>query len=308
MDIVIGSDHAGFAAEEQTKRYLTEQGVRVIDKGCFSEDSVHYPQFAAAVAGAVSRHEFERGILICGTGIGMSIAANKFPGVRAALCHNAFTARACREHNNANVLCMGARVLTWEQMEEILELWLHTDFAGGRHETRVAMLETLNGYLPTVGANGERLSWDEYLMGIAHLVKTRSTCLRRQVGAVAASPEHRILGTGYNGPLPGARHCDEVGCLREKLGVPSGQRQEICRAQHAEANVCNFAARYGYALDGATMYVTAQPCTTCVKAMVTSGVKRVVFDSDYPDELACQLAAEAGMELIRYRDLIGQKD
>lgn len=149
-----------------------------------------------------------------------------------------------------------------------------------------------------------RQSWDEYFMSIAHLVKTRSTCLRRHVGAVAVSREHRILGTGYNGPLPGAKHCDEVGCLREQLGIPSGQRQEMCRAQHAEANVCNFAARYGVALDGATMYVTDRPCTTCMKAMVTSGIARVVYDGDYPDELACQLAAEVGMELVKYADLL----
>ena len=149
-----------------------------------------------------------------------------------------------------------------------------------------------------------RQSWDEYFMGIAHMVKTRSTCLRRQVGAVAVSAEKRILGTGYNGPLPGVAHCDEVGCLRQELGIPSGQRQEMCRAQHSEANVCNFAARYGIALDGAIMYVTDRPCTTCVKAMVTSGFTKVIFDSDYPDELACQLAEEAGMELIRYSDLM----
>lgn len=148
-----------------------------------------------------------------------------------------------------------------------------------------------------------RQTWDEYFMSIAHQVATRSTCLRRQVGAVAVSPSHRILGTGYNGALPGAPHCDEVGCLRQQLGIPSGQRQEICRAQHAEANICNFAARYGVCLDGATIYVTAQPCTTCVKAMVTSGIAKVVFDSDYPDELARKIAAEAGMELVRFADL-----
>lgn len=148
-----------------------------------------------------------------------------------------------------------------------------------------------------------RPDWDEYFMSIAHLVATRSTCLRRQVGAVAVSPENRILGTGYNGPLPGAPHCSDVGCLRAELGVPSGQRQEICRAQHAEANVCNFAARYGVALDGASVYVTAQPCTTCTKAMVTSGIKRVIFDSEYPDELACKIAKEAGMELISMAEI-----
>lgn len=153
-----------------------------------------------------------------------------------------------------------------------------------------------------------RKSWDEYFMSIAHLVKTRSTCIRRHVGAVAVSPDHRILGTGYNGPLPGTPHCEDVGCLRQQMGIPSGQRQEICRAQHAEANVCNFAARCGIALDGCTIYVTTRPCTTCLKAMVTSGVRRVVFDDDYPDDLACKLAEEAGVELVRFDTLISKEE
>lgn len=149
-----------------------------------------------------------------------------------------------------------------------------------------------------------RESWDEYFMRLAHEVATRTTCLRRSVGAVAVSPDHRILGTGYNGALPGAPHCSELGgCLREQLGVPSGQRQEICRAQHAEANICNSAAKHGICLNGATIYVTNQPCTTCVKAMVTSGIRRVVFDGPYPDELACDLAREAGMELVSMAEL-----
>lgn len=131
------------------------------------------------------------------------------------------------------------------------------------------------------------------------MVASRSTCLRRAVGAVAVSGDNRILGTGYNGALPGAPHCDEVGCIRNELKIPSGQRQEICRAQHAEANVCNFAARHGVALDGATVYVTTQPCTTCIKAMATSGVKRVIFEGDYPDPFARQLAQEVGLELIK---------
>jgi len=153
-----------------------------------------------------------------------------------------------------------------------------------------------------------RQSWDEYFMSIAHLVKTRSTCLRRHVGAVAVSPEHRILGTGYNGPLPGVPHCDEVGCLRQQLGIPSGQRMEMCRAQHAEANVCNFAARYGLPLNGAIMYVTDRPCSCCLKAMVTSGIRKVIFDGDYPDELSVQLAEESGLELVRFSDIIQKKE
>lgn len=154
-----------------------------------------------------------------------------------------------------------------------------------------------------------RESWDEYFMRLAHEVATRTTCLRRSVGAVVVSPDHRILGTGYNGALPGAPHCDEIGgCLREQLGVPSGQRQEICRAQHAEANICNSAAKHGICLNGATIYVTNQPCTTCVKAMVTSGIRRVVFDGSYPDELACELAKEAGMELVCISELTAKAD
>lgn len=152
-----------------------------------------------------------------------------------------------------------------------------------------------------------RQAWEEYFMSIAHLVAGRSTCIRRQVGSVAVSPDNRILGTGYNGNLPGAPHCDELGCLRQELNVPSGQRQEICRAQHAEANICNFAARHGVALEGATVYVTTQPCSTCVKAMVTSGIKKVVFDQGYPDEFSARLAKDAGMELLSYQELTGEE-
>ena len=141
MDIIIGSDHAGFAAKEYVKELLAQRGLTVEDKGCYSEESVHYPLYAEAVARAVAAGEAHRGILVCGTGIGMSIAANKVKGVRAALCHDAFTAQACREHNDANILCLGARVLTLEQIKEIVEIWLDTEFLGGRHAIRVAMLE-----------------------------------------------------------------------------------------------------------------------------------------------------------------------
>ena len=142
-----------------------------------------------------------------------------------------------------------------------------------------------------------RKSWDEYFMDIAYDVATRSTCLRRHVGAVAVSADNRILGTGYNGALAGTPHCDETGCLRQQLGIPSGERQEICRAQHAEANVCNIAAKYGISLKGSTMYVTTQPCVTCMKAMVTSGIVRIVYDGDYPDDFSLKITEEAGIEL-----------
>ena len=143
--IAIGSDHAGFAAKEYMKSLLAKQGLASRDFGCFNEQSVNYPDFGQAVAKAVVKGECTRGILICGTGIGMSIVANKFPGIRAALCHDAFTATCSREHNDANILVMGARVLSLEQMAEITSIWLNTPFAGGRHAQRLAMIRELEG-------------------------------------------------------------------------------------------------------------------------------------------------------------------
>ena len=144
-----------------------------------------------------------------------------------------------------------------------------------------------------------RKSWDRYFMDMAKVAASRSTCLRRQVGAVAVSPDNRILGTGYNGALPGTPHCEETGCLRQQMNIPSGERQEICRAQHAEANICNIAARYGIPLEGATIYVTNQPCVTCMKAIITSGIERIVYEGDYPDAFAVRIAEEAGIELVK---------
>ena len=140
MKIAIGCDHAGFEAKEELKKYLQDKGFIVDDKGCFSTDSVHYPVYGKAVAEAVQKGEAERGILICGTGIGMSLVANKFDGIRAALCHNDFTAEASREHNNANILVMGARVIDINQMKSIVDIWFNTDFAGGRHQQRLDMI------------------------------------------------------------------------------------------------------------------------------------------------------------------------
>ncbi|MEE0775720.1 MAG: dCMP deaminase family protein [Bacillota bacterium] len=147
-----------------------------------------------------------------------------------------------------------------------------------------------------------RKSWDQYFMDMAKVAASRSTCLRRQVGAVAVSPDNRILGTGYNGALPGTPHCEETGCLRQQMNIPSGERQEICRAQHAEANICNIAARYGIPLEGATIYVTNQPCVTCMKAIITSGIKRIVFEGEYPDAFAVRIAEEAGIELVQMQE------
>ncbi|MCL1974642.1 MAG: ribose 5-phosphate isomerase B [Firmicutes bacterium] len=141
--IAIGSDHAGYAAKEFIKSLLQDLSYNSHDYGCFDEQSVHYPEFGQKVAQAVSGAVCASGILICGTGIGMSIVANKVCGIRAALCHNTFTAVCSREHNNANILVMGARVLSFDQMAEITRVWLATPFAGGRHETRLAMIQEM---------------------------------------------------------------------------------------------------------------------------------------------------------------------
>lgn len=149
-------------------------------------------------------------------------------------------------------------------------------------------------------APGEsRPSWDEYFMEIARLVAKRSTCLRRQVGAVAVK-EKRILATGYNGAPAGLRHCAEAGCLREQLGVPSGERHELCRAIHAEQNAIVQAALHGAALKGGTLYVTHQPCVLCAKILINAGIVRVVFCGDYPDPLAREFLTEAGVELVSF--------
>ncbi|MCX7883522.1 MAG: dCMP deaminase family protein [Caloramator sp.] len=141
-----------------------------------------------------------------------------------------------------------------------------------------------------------RPSWDEYFMDIAELVKKRSTCLRRQVGAVIVK-DNRILTTGYNGVPPKMRHCEEIGCLRKKLNVPSGERHELCRALHAEQNAVIQAAKHGISVEDSTIYVTAQPCVICAKILIASGIKRIVFKGDYPDELSISMIEESGIEI-----------
>jgi dCMP deaminase len=143
-----------------------------------------------------------------------------------------------------------------------------------------------------------RPSWDEYFMQLVEIIKTRSTCVRRQVGAIVVK-ENRILTTGYNGAPSGCKHCEEVGCIRQELGIPSGQRHELCRALHAEQNAIIQAAKYGINIDGACIYVTTQPCVICAKMIINSGIKRMIYRGDYPDELAMQLLDEANIEVVR---------
>jgi ribose 5-phosphate isomerase B len=143
MNLIIGSDHAGFTTKERLKALLIADGHEVEDAGPSSEDPCDYPDIAAQVAARVARHGHEGGILICGTGIGMSIAANKIKGVRAALCHNLETASMSRAHNDANILCLGARVLEFDLLLEITRRWIDTPFEQGRHARRLEKINDL---------------------------------------------------------------------------------------------------------------------------------------------------------------------
>jgi len=135
-------------------------------------------------------------------------------------------------------------------------------------------------------------------MEIAEVVATRSTCIRRRVGAILVK-DKRILATGYNGAPAGIRHCAEAGCLRERMEVPSGERHELCRGLHAEQNAIIQCALHGVNLQGATLYSTTQPCVLCSKMLINAGIKTIVFQGSYPDELSLNLLREAGIELIQ---------
>ncbi len=142
----------------------------------------------------------------------------------------------------------------------------------------------------------ERPSWDEYFMTLAHQVATRTTCIRRGVGCVLVR-DKRILATGYNGAPSSLRHCAEIGCLRQQLKVPSGQKHELCRALHAEQNALIQAARHGISVEGASLYVTTQPCVLCAKMIINAGIVELVYQNPYPDELSMSMLAEAGMKI-----------
>ena len=135
--VAVGSDHGGYALKVHIIKYLEDNNIPYKDYGCFDASSVDYPDYALKVAEAVAGGEAEKGILICGTGRGVSIAANKVPGIRAALCHDCFSAQATREHNDSNILTMGERVIGPGLAVKITDIWLHTEFQGGRHATRV---------------------------------------------------------------------------------------------------------------------------------------------------------------------------
>ncbi|MCL4426197.1 MAG: dCMP deaminase family protein [Firmicutes bacterium] len=142
-------------------------------------------------------------------------------------------------------------------------------------------------------------------MEMVRVVARRSTCLRRQVGALLVK-DRQILATGYNGAPTGLPHCAEVGCLRDQFGIPSGERQELCRGVHAEQNAIIQAARHGVSTDGATLYCTTEPCIVCSKMLINAGVKRILYLEPYPDQLARALRQEAGVRSIQWER--GQAD
>ena len=149
-----------------------------------------------------------------------------------------------------------------------------------------------------------RISWDEYFMEMAKLAAKRSTCLRRQVGAVIVQDKH-VVATGYNGAPKGIPHCAEMGgCYREKNNVPSGERHELCRALHAEQNAIMQAATYAQGIDGATIYITHQPCVICAKMIINAGIERIVVNEGYPDQMSVDILEEAGLRIVKLQDLI----
>lgn len=143
MKIALGSDHGGYHLKEKLVQLVRDLGHEVADTGCFSCDSVDYPDYAEQVAALVGDGRCERGILVCGTGIGMAIAANRHRRIRAANCHDDYTARMSREHNDANVLCLGARVIGEGVAVDVVRIWLATPFSGGRHQSRIARFSDL---------------------------------------------------------------------------------------------------------------------------------------------------------------------
>lgn len=145
-----------------------------------------------------------------------------------------------------------------------------------------------------------RPEWDEYFMGITRLVAGRTTCIRRAVGAVIVK-DKRILTTGYNGAPSGIAHCSAVGCLRAQLKVPSGERHELCRGIHAEQNAIIQAALHGVSIRGATLFCTTLPCSICAKMIINAGIRIIVYEDGYADEMSVAMLDEAGVEIVRFK-------
>ncbi len=142
----------------------------------------------------------------------------------------------------------------------------------------------------------KRPSWDEYFLELSRLVAKRATCLRRKVGAVLVK-DKRILATGYNGAPRGLAHCLDIGCIRQKLHIPSGERHELCRALHAEQNALIQSSLYGISVKDATLYATNQPCIICAKMLINAGIKEIIIADGYPDKMAMELLKESGIRV-----------
>ncbi len=145
----------------------------------------------------------------------------------------------------------------------------------------------------------QRPGWDEYFMEITRLVARRSTCLRRHVGALLVK-DRMILATGYNGAPKGLAHCLDLGCLREQLKIPSGERHELCRGLHAEQNAIIQAAYHGVSIQGATLYCTNHPCVICTKMLINAGIVKIIYEAGYPDDMSREMLDEAGIRTIHF--------
>ena len=146
--------------------------------------------------------------------------------------------------------------------------------------------------------NNDRPDWGSYFMEIARIVSMRSTCLRRNVGAVIIK-DKRILASGYNGAPSGLKHCIEVSCLRERMNIASGERHELCRGLHAEQNAIIQAAYHGVSINGAQLYCTHLPCSICIKMLINSGIQEIYYEEGYPDELSLDMIGESGIALTK---------
>lgn len=146
----------------------------------------------------------------------------------------------------------------------------------------------------------KRPSWDEYFMEMTKLTAKRSTCLRRQVGAVLVK-DTRVIATGYNGAPSGVTHCEVTGCLRQKLNVPSGERHELCRGLHGEQNAIIQAALHGVSTEGATIYCTTKPCSICTKMIINAKISRIVYEEHYDDALADELLKDTAIRVLKFK-------
>ena len=146
-----------------------------------------------------------------------------------------------------------------------------------------------------------RPSWEEYFMDITFLVAKRSTCRRRQVGSIVVK-DKRILSTGYNGAPMGLAHCLDIGCLREKNNIPSGERHELCRGLHAEQNAIIQAAYHGISINNSVLFCTNLPCIICLKMLINAGIKKIIYKEGYADKLSVDMSMESGIELVEYKE------